>query len=331
VIRLQGISLDIRGSQAAAIDYYNYSLEIFKEIRDKMGIDTSLNNIGVIYLNQGKTDKALEYYVQSLAIKKEIGDKNGIANSFNNIGTIYYNNGKFDQAVDFYNQSLTISKEIGDKYGIAYSLNCIGLIFIHQNKFDQAMDYCSQSFSLAQEIGNVERIKVAAAALKKIYKSQNQGMKALEMFELEVQMSDSLKSEEITKQIAQAESRAEFEKHQLIKEQDAKETARIEAEKIARRNSIQYSGIGFGLFAIFGLVFFLGRIQLPKWAVELSVFLPFLIFFEFLLVITDPYVDAWSEGVPLIKLGINVVMAAAIFPLHSFFESFLKNRLFQSK
>jgi len=291
VIRLQGISLDIRGSQAAAIDYYNYSLEIFKEIRDKMGIDTSLNNIGVIYLNQGKTDKALEYYVQSLAIKKEIGDKNGIANSFNNIG----------------------------------------LIFIHQNKFDQAMDYCSQSFSLAQEIGNVERIKVAAAALKKIYKSQNQGMKALEMFELEVQMSDSLKSEEITKQIAQAESRAEFEKHQLIKEQDAKETARIEAEKIARRNSIQYSGIGFGLFAIFGLVFFLGRIQLPKWAVELSVFLPFLIFFEFLLVITDPYVDAWSEGVPLIKLCINVVMAAAIFPLHSFFESFLKNRLFQSK
>jgi tetratricopeptide (TPR) repeat protein len=291
VIRLQGISLDIRGSQAAAIDYYNYSLEIFKEIRDKMGIDTSLNNIGVIYLNQGKTDKALEYYVQSLAIKKEIGDKNGIANSFNNIG----------------------------------------LIFIHQNKFDQAMDYCSQSFSLAQEIGNVERIKVAAAALKKIYKSQNQGMKALEMFELEVQMSDSLKSEEITKQIAKAESRAEFEKHQLIKEQDAKETARIEAEKIARRNSIQYSGIGFGLFAIFGLVFFLGRIQLPKWAVELSVFLPFLIFFEFLLVITDPYVDAWSEGVPLIKLGINVVMAAAIFPLHSFFESFLKNRLFQSK
>lgn len=251
MIRLQGISLDIRGSQAAAIDYYNYSLEIFKEIRDKMGIDTSLNNIGVIYLNQGKTDKALEYYVQSLAIKKEIGDKNGIANSFNNIG----------------------------------------LIFIHQNKFDQAMDYCSQSFSLAQEIGNVERIKVAAAALKKIYKSQNQGMKALEMFELEVQMSDSLKSEEITKQIAQAESRAEFEKHQLIKEQDAKETARIEAEKIARRNSIQYSGIGFGLFAIFGLVFFLGRIQLPKWAVELSVFLPFLIFFEFLLVISDPYVD----------------------------------------
>ena len=103
------------------------------------------------------------------------------------------------------------------------------------------MDYCSQSFSLAQEIGNVERIKVAAAALKKIYKSQNQGMKALEMFELEVQMSDSLKSEEITKQIAQAESRAEFEKHQLIKEQDAKETARIEAEKIA---DIRFEGKG---------------------------------------------------------------------------------------
>lgn len=123
----------------------------------------------------------------------------------------------------------------------------------------------------------------------------------------------------------------EFEKQLLIQEQEEKEAERLEAEKVERRNSIQYSGIGLGIFALFGLVFLFGRIKLPKWAVELSVFLPFLIFFEFLLVVSDPYVDAWSEGIPLIKLGINVVMAAAIFPLHSFFESFLKNRLFKSK
>jgi hypothetical protein len=155
-------------------------------------------------------------------------------------------------------------------------------------------------------------------------------MKALEMYEIEIEMRDSLKTEDFLKAATKEKSRLEFEKQQLLSQYQEKEAARLEAEKIEARNTLQYSGIGIGLFALFGLVFFLGKVQLPKWAIKLSVFLPFLIFFEFLLVITDSTVEAWNGGEPALKLLLNVIMAALIFPLHSFFESFLKKRLFKA-
>ena len=61
--------------------------------------------------------------------------------------------------------------------------------------------------------------------------------------------------------------------------------------------------------------------------IRLSLFLPFLVFFEFLLVLTDPFIDGFTAGEPLTKLLINTAMAALIFPAHSFFERLLKRRV----
>jgi hypothetical protein len=180
-------------------------------------------------------------------------------------------------------------------------------------------------------MGTVYHIQESAKILSAIYEKMNQGMKALEFYKIQVQMRDSMKSEENKKGILKIEIEHEFEKEQLIKKQRLEEAERLATLEKDRRNSIQYSGIGVGLFALFGLVFLFGRIRLPKWAVELSVFLPFLILFEFLLVITDPYIDNWSGNEPLIKLGINVVMAGLIFPLHAFFEGYLKRRIFKTE
>jgi len=199
-----------------------------------------------------------------------------------------------------------------------------------KGQYDKSIEYGKMALGLAQEAKSPDLISYSSKLLFEVYEKQKEGMKALEMHKLYFAMQDSIQSSDVKKQIAQTESRVEFQKEILIQEQQEKEAARIEAEKIERRNTLQYSGIGIGVFLLFVLVFLIGRIQLPTWAVELSVFLPFLIFFEFLLVISDPYVDAWSGGEPLIKLGLNLLMAGAIFPLHAFFEKVLKRRLFNS-
>ncbi|MGB0403219.1 MAG: tetratricopeptide repeat protein [Salibacteraceae bacterium] len=324
-----GIFYKNQGKTSEALDFYNRSLKIDEEIGFKEGVATNLLSIGLVYYGQGKIEEALDNYARSLKIGEERIDKRGVAYTLNNIGLIYDDQGNTKDALDYYTRSLQTSKEIGDKKGIAIALNNIGRLYKKKGKNKEALDYSLKSLSISKEIGSPFQIEKAAATLKEIYKLQNKGMQAIYMLELEIQMRDSIQSEEVAKQIAQAESRAEFEKELLIQEQQEKEAARLEAEKVSRRNTIQYSGIGLGIFALFGLVFLFGKIKLPNWAVELSVFLPFLILFEFLLVITDPYVDSWSGGEPLIKLGLNVLMAALIFPAHSYLESFLKGRLFK--
>ena len=75
----------------------------------KKGKSQALNNIGVIYYNQGNYPEALKNYFAALKIREEIKDKKGIAASYNNIGNIYYSQGNYPNALKNHFASLKIS------------------------------------------------------------------------------------------------------------------------------------------------------------------------------------------------------------------------------
>ena len=107
----------------------------------------------------------------------------------------------------------------------------------------------------------------------------------------------------------------------------AKPLQKIEAAEQSRRDNLQYSGILIFLVLVFASVFALGRISIPIKLAEGLIFFSFLLFFEFTLVLLDPYIETYSSGAPAIKLGFNALLAALIFPLHALFEKKLKGRL----
>ena len=147
------------------------------------------------------------------------------------------------------------------------------------------------------------------------------------MYELHILTRDSINNEETQKATIRQQTKYEFEKAQLIKEQEEKEKTRLEAEVTSRRDNLQYSVILIALLVLFGGVLSLGFVKVSPKMAEGIIFFSFLILFEFLLVLADPYVDRWSGGAPGIKLLFNAGVAAMIFPLHSLFEKKLKRRL----
>jgi len=64
-------------------------------------------------------------YQESLAIGKEIGDKQGEATSLNNLGEIATARGDMEEAERLYQESFVINKEIGNPQGMVDSLSCI--------------------------------------------------------------------------------------------------------------------------------------------------------------------------------------------------------------
>jgi len=107
---------------------------------------------------------------------------------------------------------------------------------------------------------------------------------------------------------------------------DLDSTKREEVAK-SRRDNLQYSGILIFMVLLFAGVFFIGRFSIPIRLAEGMIFFSFLLFFEFTLVLLDPYIEQYSSGAPAIKLGFNALLAGLIFPLHSFFETKLKRRI----
>ena len=321
-----------QGDISTALGYYQKSLKIREEIGNKKGIATSLNNIGMINSIQGDKTLALEYYEKSLKIYEDIGDKSGVAYSLNNIGYLYLKLGNTPDALEYYLKSLKIQEALSNKSGISRCLGNIAQLLLQQNdkSLHEAKEYASQSLALALEIGSPDHIHHAASYLSIIAKKQGNYKKALEMYELHIQMRDSIKNEETQKATIRQQTKYEFEKAQLVKEQAEKEAARIVAEETSRRDNLQYSVILIALLVLFGGVLSLGFVKVSPRMAEGIIFFSFLILFEFLLVLADPYIDNWSSGAPGIKLLFNAGIAALIFPMHSLFESKLKKRLVKS-
>ena len=241
-----------------ALEYLHKSLHLQEELEDKVGIALSLNNIGVIYRNQGNIPKALEYLQKSLMLRKEIKDKSGVANSLNNIGGIYKNHGDPSvisskeaslrsgqtKALEYFHKSLQLNEEIKDKAGIAASLCYIADAMLKKGMVVGALNYATRSLQTAKELGYPWDINYAASNLKDIYKKQNKYKEALEMYELEIQMSDSMNNETTKKASIQKQFQYEYEKKAaadsvvFAKENEIKEVeiARQKAEIKVKQN-----------------------------------------------------------------------------------------------
>jgi tetratricopeptide (TPR) repeat protein len=339
---------------AKALSYFKQSLAISKQIEISSIMAISLNNIGLIYDNYGDPDcsedestceiksfyLALGYYYQSLQIDIDNDREREIAISLNNIGGVYLQLAKLepektifykDTANTIFQNAHQIFKDVNHPHGECKVLINRSQLALLDGDVKRAEEFALKSLKLAQETEFAEDIKESSFLLSSIYEKQEKGMDALRMYKLSVTIRDSINNEENEKSVMLQEVKYQFEKSQLLEVQAQKEYARIAKEETDQRNSIQYLGISIGLFILFGMVFFIGKIELPKWAIELVIFLPFLILFEFLLVTLDSRIENLSGGIPAYKLLINVVLAAIIFPAHSFLESKFKRRLFQNK
>ena len=115
-----------QGDYASARALYEESLAIERELGDKAGIATSLNNLGLVAKAQGDYASARALHEESLAIWRELGNKAGIAMSLNNLGNVAYAQGDYTSARALHEESLGIKRELGDKAGIAKSLYNLG-------------------------------------------------------------------------------------------------------------------------------------------------------------------------------------------------------------
>ncbi|MFM6512523.1 MAG: tetratricopeptide repeat protein [Microcystis panniformis] len=142
------------GEYQKAIEFYQQSLAIKREIGDRGGEAASYNNLGIVYKSLGEYQKAIEFHQPSLAITREIGDRRGEANSYNNLGNVYDSLGEYQKAIEFHQQSLAIKREIGDRGGEAYSYNNLGNVYDSLGEYQKAIEFYQQSLAITREIGD---------------------------------------------------------------------------------------------------------------------------------------------------------------------------------
>lgn len=319
------------GEFSKAKEYFFKALQIDEELADSLGIMIDLDNLGIAAKDEGKYEEALKYYFRALKMKEEVNDRRGMGVTVGNIGTCYAHfaedpvfnqeqrDSLFSIALQYFLNALELREEVGAPKMIALTLGNIGTLFTETGRYEQAEQYLLEALSLSDSIGVMSHVEYCHEQLSDLYAKTNRYKRAYEHYMAYSVVKDSLFNEDKSKDIGKLEAKYEFETAETERKRIKEERAKVEAEVKTRRDNLQYSGILIFIVILGAGVLAVGKLNIPIRLAEGIIFFAFLLFFEFTLVLLDPYIEQYSSGAPAIKLAFNAVLAALIFPLHAFF------------
>ncbi|MFT6814938.1 MAG: adenylate cyclase [Sphingobacteriales bacterium] len=233
-----------------ALVYFQRSLKINEEVRDNMMIANALHNIGSSYQAQNNYPKALDYFQRSLKIFKEIGYKKGVSTSLVNIGSIYKYKSNYPKALDYYQRGLKIREEIGDKKGIANTLKDIGGIYIAQSNYQDAISQCQKSLDLSEEIGAIDIQESACSCLYDAHKAMGHGNEALVYLEKMNVLDDSLHAEETTSKLQQMEFAKQMLQDSIAQAETDRLVLEVHQEEIRAEEKTRNIAFGIGFVVL---------------------------------------------------------------------------------
>ncbi|MFY0674001.1 MAG: tetratricopeptide repeat protein [Bacteroidia bacterium] len=293
-----GNIMDDMGNYKDAIDFHTRALELREKRDDILGIGISCLNIGIMHFDQGDFNDARDYFEKARKCFKEKNHPSGISVSLMNLGNVERKQKNNDDALNYYRKSINIQDSAGSDYlivannlniaeielerknfqkasfhngkalklalkqnykeGVILSYTSLGNIYNEKGRNDSALFYYKKAYDIAKEVNAIREISSSASSVYLILKKMNKYEEALPWFEEHVILEDSMKSEEVKRDIIKKDLELQFAKKAAadsIKTAEATkvQTAQLEAEKAKSTKRTQQN-----YFLIVGLVLAFG-------------------------------------------------------------------------
>ncbi|MBW4621865.1 MAG: tetratricopeptide repeat protein [Cyanosarcina radialis HA8281-LM2] len=168
-----------------AIEYYNSSLELEKQLSRSDINHSILNSLGVVYFKIGNFEKAISYYQkfyhsehryaaifnlasayllmgdykqaenylqESLQIAKTGEQIEFLANISQSMGILYRRQGKYQQALECFKKGSEFFEIIGDPFTQGQCLGNLGNVYCDLEQYEQAINIQQKRLSIARKV-----------------------------------------------------------------------------------------------------------------------------------------------------------------------------------
>lgn len=246
----QGASLQLRGDIPGALERYQRSLDVLKEMGDARRLGLIYGNIGAIHRDLGGNRLALAYCDSSLTSCTAAGDTTCIGNaelnmgiallalkdtghayqrfataarlhelsgnarslalSLGNLGMLDRVAGRRELAAERITEAISIAEQLGDERQLAAQLRSLAMLQAGQGRLKEAIGTARRSLSVAQGSNMASEVFEAAGTLHQLYKQSGDLPKALAMHELYAVMMDSLHNQKGREEMIKAGLRHQF-------------------------------------------------------------------------------------------------------------------------
>ena len=130
------------------------AITAFRTIGNRHGEGLALHCVGESCRGLGRLDEAHEYLHRALVLRREIRDRWGEGQTSNSLGDTYRDLGRPDAAVERYRDALAVWTETGDQWGEARTLTNLGDVSDGLGLSSEAREYWARSLAICEELGS---------------------------------------------------------------------------------------------------------------------------------------------------------------------------------
>jgi predicted ATPase len=145
-----GTVYSLLGDRIRAVELLEQAHQVFQEVGDKEREARVLVNLADVRIKVGDTDGAEQACRKALEILKEIGDREVELMTLERLGRIDAQKGDYTAALTTFRQVVTLSRELGDATMEAAGLNNMGLVHWHLGSYRQALEACQTALGQAK-------------------------------------------------------------------------------------------------------------------------------------------------------------------------------------
>jgi class 3 adenylate cyclase len=195
--------------------------------------------------------KSVDYYTKALERRKEINDKVGIASSLNNIGTSYLLNFKdYKLALNYFEQAMKINEEINNQYDMVVNLLAITKCNIGLKEYAKAKMFLQRGLEIALRNQIKEFVMQNYETYSDLCEKTGDFKSALSYYKLFKLEGDSIYTAESQKVVTEMQAKYETEKKEQQLKLSNAEVAKKEIENKKQRIIIYGVFGGLGLVII---------------------------------------------------------------------------------
>ena len=142
-----------------AIQYFEKSMQLARQIGDKSIEINGYVNIGSVYNKLDQPEKALPYINLALNYYRTSTDIGSLTSTLHALGTTYYKLKQYDKSTKSYDESLKIGIENNSLDGVQFLYESMAQTFASAKDYKSANEYYIKYMTVKDSVSNMQKIK----------------------------------------------------------------------------------------------------------------------------------------------------------------------------
>ena len=187
---IKGVIFRLKGREKEALEYYQKSLSIYKEINDLRGITIQNNNIATIFASSGDFQKAFDKYMINYKLFEEVQDTALQIVTMSNLYFECFRLNKPDSSFLFLNQAIELSKKHSKSYNLSNLYRFMSGRFRTINDSDSAILFLNKSYEIDLKNSNIRGQVAYFKLFSEILYEQKKYKSSLKMVEKAIELTN---------------------------------------------------------------------------------------------------------------------------------------------